>query len=502
MNALDWNAHQSPKVFKVNLTTLKRESIEPQKQNWFRWVSDQQGNVRVGVSKENISGGLTQDRSRYDVHVKDLSSGKWKTLWTYNHGDADSITPLGFLKDPNFLLIEALHEGRDAIFKVDLRQPEKRELFYSSKKRHVGGTLFYSPLLKEPVGYHTTGGIRFWNDTYTAFDKVIDKALPTTTNYLKALSNDETKYLVYAVSDVDSGTYYLGDRKAKTLNPVAYRHMALDPSKLAPSTKQHITARDGKKIKFFVTTPKGSELKKTTPKETNSKDAGNDHALPTVIYANHGQSNASKGGFDYRTQLLVNQGYRVIQVNFRKGTGGYYNFMRGSIDNWADQLYQDINDVAVWANEKGLVKDDKLCLLGSAYAGYAALMAVASAEYAYTCVATLGAMTDIRSQLVAHEGFSNYEIAKAQLSNKRDIQKQYSPTHHASAFTASTLLIHGTKDSEVRFKQGTQLYKALKKAKKDVEYVEIEKDDSIPTTDENRLRVYKKIETFFAKHLQ
>lgn len=488
LHALDWNARVSPKVFKVNLSTLERKSVESQKQNWRSFIADRQGNVRVGTFRESRGGAIARNRLQYEVNVKNLATKKWETLWSYAYGDEDAVSPLGFMTDPNFLLVEALHENRDAIFKVDLRKPDQKELFYSEPTRNVGGEIYYSPKSGEPVGYYSGTAIHFWDEKYKAFIKGINNALAHTNNRLLSLNNDENKYLVYSESDVDSGTYYLGDRKAKSLNPVAYRYMALDPIQLAKSRKVLVDDKTHNKemtnkgkIKVFVTNP-------TEPQSIKPK--------PTIIYVNQGVGKASRGGFNDKVQLLAHQGYQVIQANFK-----YSRFMRGDISQWGDELYQNINEVLHWAKTEKMIEDDNVCLLGETYAGWAALMAIAKNKGAYKCVATIGAMTDILAQVSAHEGFVEYERVKAQLSDKRAIQKQYSPTTYTDSFSTPALIIHGESDSEVRSKQGQKFYKALKRAKNDVEYIEIKNEDSSLTTDKSRIRVYKKLIDFFDKHL-
>lgn len=485
LHALDWNAKLSPRVFKVNLTTLQRTAVKSQEHLWDDWIADKEGNVRIATEKKQVTGGAERNRTQYRVHVKDLKSGKWNVLWEYSFGDKNAVIPLGFTSDPNTLLVEADHNGRDAIFEVDLQNPTKKTLFYSVENKNVGGTLFYSNLTNNPVGYHTVSGISFWDDKYEAFDRSIDKALPKTKNYLTNLSMDETKYLVYSQSDTDSGTYYLGDRVKKTLKPIAYKYMGLDPTLMSTSKRYMVPARDGQKVEVFLTQPQNSEEK----------------ALPTIIYSNHGNGAAAVGGFDYRTQYLVSRGYNVVQVNFRKGTGGYYKFMAGGIDQWGDQLYQDLDDVLAWGIREKYISSNKVCLMGERYAGYAALMAVAKGEGDYKCVVTFGAMTDIHNQVLSTEGYTHHEKTKQRLSNKSKIQKKYSVTSYAKDFDSASLLIHGTSDSNIRFKQSAMLNKALKRSKKNVEYIEIKDEESTLTTDESRLRVYKQVDSFLKQYL-
>lgn len=486
LHAIDWSARQVPQVFRVNLNTLDRKTVQLGRENWQNIMTDRQSNLRVGIHRDIQSGGAVKTRTLYEVNVKDLETKEWSTLATFTAGSPERIWPLGFLSDPDMLLVEALHQGRDAIFKIDLRKPKERSLYYASKTANVGGTLFYSKTSNNPVGYYTTTGIYFWDADYRAFSQGIDKALPSTNNHLKALNINETKYLVYSSSDIDSGTYYLGDRKQKSLNPVAFKYQSLAPENLVSSQRHLVTARDGEKIKVFVTRPKNH----------------NNKALPTIIYANHGRHSAAVGGFDYRTQLWVNRGYAVVQVNFRHGLGNFYNFMQGDVSQWAPNLYQDLADVTKWSVQQGYTDATKTCLFGENYGGYVALMAAAKNEHSFKCIATIGALTDINHHLFKSKSFVSYEQITKRFSSDSSIQSAFSPVSFANTFLPSVLLAHGEDDGMLRAVQSKIMYDALNKYNKNSELILIENEDSKFSTDASRIKVFKAIELFFAAHLQ
>lgn len=485
LHAIDWDIRQAPQVFKVNLDTLERKTVLPGKENWVRILTDRQSNVRVGLFREVESGGFVDTQVQYDLIVKDINTNKWSTLTSFTENSSDAMWPLGFLDDPNHLLVEAQHNGRDAIFSIDLKNPSAKKLYYSSNTANVGGTLFYSYKTNQPVGYYTVAGIKFWDEDYVAFSDALDKALNKTNNYLKGFSKDENQYILYSQSDVDSGTYYLGNREQKSLNPVAFAYQSLDPANL-PSTQKHlVSGRDGQEIEVFVTLPKSHK----------------EGPLPTVIYSHHGRGSAAVGGFDYRTQLWANRNYAVIQVNFRHAMGAYYNFMQGDVSNWAPNLYQDLSDVTKWAVKEGYTDTQKTCLFGSGYAGYIALMAAAKKEHNFKCVATVGAMTDINNHLFNLEGFVSQDIQTARLSADKGVQKAFSPTYYAKEFDAAVLLAHGEDDSSVRAIQSLKMHAALSEHNKQSEHILIESEDSNFSTDESRIKVFQAIETLFAEHL-
>lgn len=485
LHAMDWSARQAPQVFRVNLNTLARSTVLLGRENWSNIMTDRQGNVRVGMYKEVESGGLVDTEVTYELKVRDHGTKKWRVLASFVENSPSAVWPLGFLNDPNMLLVKAKSEGRDAIFKIDLRKPNERTLFYSSDDNDVGGSLFYSNKTNEPIGYATSAGVKFWDDSYETLNQSVNKALPNTHNFLRTFGIEENKYLVYSKSDVDSGTYYLGDKEAKSLNPVAFAYQGLDPVNLAQTERHSMQTQDNKLVEVFVTLPKNHD---GTP-------------LPTIIYANQGGRNASVGGFDYRTQLWANRGYAVVQVNFRRPLAGYYGFMKGDVSEWAPTLYNDVIDAQKWAISEGITDSEKVCLYGQHYAAYIALMAAAKHPNTFKCVATVAAVTDINNYLFNNKGFTSHEQKIASWSPSASIQTQYSPTTYASKMTAPVFIAHGEDDGNVRIIQSQLMHEALLDNKKPVTYIEIPNEDSSFSTDDSRMKVYGELEMFFKQYL-
>ncbi|NDV92605.1 prolyl oligopeptidase family serine peptidase [Alteromonas sp. 345S023] len=484
LHALDWNARQTPQVFKVNLNTLARTTEMIGKENWSNFVADRQGNVRAGIYKEIISGGLVDTKVMFELHVKDEKSNKWRVLARFEQNSDDSVWPLGFTKDPNILLVKSRYEGRDAIYKIDLKNADQRTLFYANDT-NISGTLFYSNKTNNPVGYITNTNVIFWDEEYQGFKQRIDAALPNTDNRVISFDKTENKYLVFSKNDVDSGTYYLGNRKEKSLLPIAYTHSGLDPANLAKTTQHTFVARDGTTRNLFVTLP---------PNLT-------DEPVPSIVYVTEGIGDSRTGGFDFKTQLWANRGYAVVQINFRRPLSGYYGFMHGDVTQWAPTLYNDVADAYEWGKKENIIDPQNTCVFGQHFAGYIALMARAHNPSMFQCAATIAPVTDINNYLFANKGFTIYEQLIAGWSSNGNIQQKYSPISYADQVATPTFIAHGEDDGIVRVTQSQLLSEALSNQDVAVKYVEIPDEDSYFSTDESRLKVYSELEAFFASSL-
>jgi dipeptidyl aminopeptidase/acylaminoacyl peptidase len=76
-----------------------------------------------------------------------------------------------------------------------------------------------------------------------------------------------------------------------------------------------------------------------------------------------------------------------------------------------------------------------------------------------------------------------------------------SPSRLAAQFQAPVLLVHGTNDRSVPYAQTETMVKALQAAGKDVRLVTLDRGDHFLSDQEHRLRFYRELEGFLARHI-
>ena len=126
-----------------------------------------------------------------------------------------------------------------------------------------------------------------------------------------------------------------------------------------------------------------------------------------------------------------------------------------------------------------------VCIVGASYGGYAALAAGAFSAELYDCVVAIAPVADLQLMLrqeARDHGRRNWVIdywedQYGADASEKDELRAISPAHHADAFTAPVLLIHGKKDTVVNLKQSKTMYRALRKADKDVRLIELKGED-------------------------
>ncbi|WP_216825018.1 alpha/beta hydrolase family protein [Agarilytica rhodophyticola] len=478
--ALDGFDPGSPTLYKVALNKRKMVSVHRAKPNVYNWMTDQQHKVRIAYYFKDTT---------YKILHSMPNTSKWKTLWQFESFAADQVWPIGFDKDPNYLYVNALHQGRDAIFKVDIRDPKlTKELILSDPKYDINGSLIYSKISGEVIGLSVNkgDGYVFWDKKYQALQRGINKALPDTDNYFYSFSHDEQKYILFSSSDTHPGVYYLGNRKDKSLSIAARQYSQLNENNTAKKQRVNYKARDGLEIEAYLTLPKGNQ-------EATS--------LPTVIFPHGGPISYDGIGFDYWVQFFANRGYAVLQMNFRGSSGYGHNFMKAGLQNWGLAMQDDVEDGARWMIKQGYSDPKKICIVGASYGGYAALMGSVKTPDLYQCAVSFAGVSDVAYLVKSSRRYDNYEIVKEQIgSNMSDLKKR-SPVRYADKISIPTLLIHGNKDRRVRVEHSRRMHRALKKANKDVQYLELEEGNHYLSNNDHRIATFKAMDEFLAKYL-
>ncbi|WP_036186405.1 alpha/beta hydrolase family protein [Marinimicrobium agarilyticum] len=469
-----------PLIYKVNLNNRNVTRFHPPEKGVCHWMTDRQHRVRLSQ---------TCDETQFGVRVRDNEQEDWRTLWQYQAFSEDTVRPLGFGKDPNILYISAYHEGLRAVFKVDLsEEPVSRELVYADPENDVNGRLLYSSKTGEVIGVsHVNGqGFTFWKDEYKNFQAAINNALPNTTNYIIDFSEDEQKYLVLASSDTDSGTYFLGDREAGTLDAIAYRYQQLPPEKMQPQKTYNYKARDGLEIEAFLTLPEDY--------------AG--EPVPAVVFPHGGPIAQTTRGFNYWTQLMANRGYAVLQMNFRGSSGKGVAFMQAGLKNWGEEMQDDVQDGALKMIEDGIADPEKICIVGGSYGGYAALMGAAKTPDFYRCAFSFAGVSDVPALVRRYSSrYSKTDIVDLQIGDDREQLSAISPVNLASDITIPVMLVHGAQDEQVRVSQSQDMAEALERAEASFEYIELEGANHYLSHNDDRLATLGALERFLEQHL-
>ncbi len=467
-------------VYKINIKTQKATVYHSSKSNVGNWMTDQQHRVRVGTQVKD---------DQVSIVVYDLDSKKWKSLWVYKLFSEDQVDPLGFGKDPDEFYIRAYHQSRQAIFKVNLKDPElKRELVLADPNYDIQGHLVYSPVNGEVVGVSASaeGGTHFFDKEMQALQVKIDKAVPHHRNYLYSMTNDLKQFLVFSSSSTNSGTYYLGQTQPVKLDAVAYSYKKLLPELMSDTKTIQYKARDGLAIEAFLTLPKDGERKN----------------LPTLVFPHGGPMARDSESFDYWTQFFVSKGYAVLQMNFRGSDGQGIELRNAGLKNWGKEMQDDIEDGARKLIADGIADPNAIAIVGASYGGYAALMGSVKTPDFYRCAISVNGVSNVFDLVKDNRVFwRSYNAIDEQIGNDNATLRAISPVNFADKIKVPVLLIHGTDDRQVEIKHSYQMRDALQKAKKDVTFLELPSEDHYLSNEKNRIDTFRAMDAFLDKCL-
>jgi dipeptidyl aminopeptidase/acylaminoacyl peptidase len=468
-------------VYQVNVKTGKASVLQRQRSNVRTWVVDRQGQVRASTDYNDRT-------TESSVRVLRPGQTEWVEAWRWPAFSEQAISILGFGKDPKDLYISANHEGRLAVFKVDLTKADlPRQLILSHPVYDIEGSLIYSAARDEPVGiYFSDESSRslFWDEEFKAFQAGLDKALPDTVNYITNLSSDDRSYLVYATNATNPGLYLLGNRDEKSLLPLAETFPGLNEENLVHKEKISYKARDGLNIEGYLSVPKG----KTGP-----------GAL--VVLPHGGPFSQDSNSFDTFSAYLANKGYLVFQPNFRGSTGYGHQFLTQAVGQYGMAMQDDITDGTVYLIEQKIADPKRICIMGASYGGYAALLGAARTPDLYQCAISFAGISDLRELRASYRNYTNYNLAKKQFGEDNDLLEQNSPLNMVEKIKVPVLLLHGTEDRSVPVKQSRMMAEELADEKKVFTYIEIEDGthhlDYLP----HRKQTFEAIDAFLNKYL-
>ncbi len=463
-------------VFLFDVKKNKLKKVESPQGFTSDYMADRQHNIRIGIRTKNT------ERS---VIYRDVDSDDWKPLWTYEYLSDDTVIPVGFGSDPHTLYITADNDGFYALFRVNLKDPDlKRELVFAEADGDFCGRLMFSRKTNSVSGLDLCNSTVLWDEELKGLQTSIDKLLPSTHNQITSLSENEEKYLLLSTSSANPGMFYFGDREASKLFPFAKRFEVLDYESLTESQIVTFTASDNVDISSRVSRPAIN---------------ANESKPPLVVIPYSGSLRA--GGYNLLTQMLINRGYVVLDMtdsNIADRMYGPDKKLRG----WGFRAQQDVEEATRFMIAQGNVDPSKICILGHQYGGYASLLATVKSPDLYTCVISVSGVSDLEDLVSSRRKSDQRKLIRKWAGTEYGGVEERSPINGAEKIQATVLLIHPDDDRIIDVSQSRNMESALKKAKKDVQYIEIEGGSYNLTSQAERDIVFNAIDDFLAEHLK
>jgi dipeptidyl aminopeptidase/acylaminoacyl peptidase len=467
-----------PDVHSLDVYTGLTSVVQRSRVPIMSWAADRKGVLRFGS-------GFTDSRALYIT--RDAAGEPWRTLAKWERG-SESFKVLGFGAMPGTLLVGDEHNGRDAIFEMDLTEKNDRQLLFSNPEVDVEEPIYW-PVDRRIVGfdYETEKPHRLvFDQEAKAIYAALDQLLPNSWNDVIDASRDGKKLLLSSRSDVRPNDYYILDLVDNKLRRVGSANPALAKWPLSPQQPVMIKGPDGLTLPGYLTLPLNSTGRN----------------LPTVVYPHGGPYARDSWGYDAMVQFMASRGYAVVQVNFRGSTGYGEQWFEAGLRNWGTVMVDDVTAATRWAIDQGIADPKRTCIVGWSFGGYAALMSAVRENELYKCVVSIAGVADLRALVNDEKRFygGRYRAQFSIGSDANDL-KAGSPLRAVDRIKAPVLMIHGDDDVQVAYAQSERMARALKNANKKYELVIIKDGNHSLTRYEWRATLYSKLEEFLGQNL-
>ncbi|HFA49039.1 MAG TPA: S9 family peptidase [Bacteroidetes bacterium] len=449
------------------------------------WMCDHEGRIRIATK---VTGGTnttllfrkTEDEPFQEVLTTDFR---------------ESVSPLFFdFKNPNVVYVSS-NQGRDksVITKLDLTTgKEIGQPIFSHEEVDVS-MLGYSRKRKVPtaISYTTDKRHFYFLDKMTeeryAF---LEEKLPGYEVVVTATNKDEDKFMIRTYSDRSLGAYYLFDQNKKELYKITDVSPWINEADMAAMQPIKYKSRDGLTINGYLTLPVDGAQKN----------------LPVIINPHGGPWVRDHWGYNPEVQVMANEGYAVLQINYRGSTGYGRKFWEMSFKQWGRTMQDDLTDGVNWLIKEGIADPKRVAIYGGSYGGYAALAGAAFTPDLYACAIDYVGVSNLFTFMKTIPPYwKPYLDMMYEMVGNPEKDKEYmaaaSPVFHIDKIKAPLFVIQGANDPRVNIDESDQIVKALRARGVEVLYMVKYDEGHGFHNEENRFEVYKAMLGFLNKHL-
>lgn len=474
-------------VWRLTLSTGKKELLLQNTINAIGWVADLSGTVRLALKMNDLGG----------TEVWKVDGASFKNI--YSCTAEESCGPLRFHKDNRRVYVET-NKGEPDLTRLVLLDVDtlKEELVEEDPNHQVDLTgVEFSEKTDELIATLYEGDrLRVYpkESLFAADIQFVKKQLPQGDVLWASRSSDDRFQIVIATSDVDPGATYLYDRQAKKLDFLYRPRPRLPVEHLTAMKAVRIQARDGVEIQSYLSMPRGADQAK---------------GLPAVILVHGGPWARDSWGYNSFAQFLANRGYVVIQPNFRGSSGFGKKFLNLGNGQWGTGTMQhDISDVREWLVREGIADPKRIAITGGSYGGYATLAGLTFTPNLYAAGVDIVGPSNILTLLHSLPPYweplrKMFALRVGDMDKPAELErlKAQSPLNSAKNIRAPLLVIQGANDPRVKQAEADQIVIALRELKLPVHYLVAPDEGHGFRGRVNRLAMMTEIEHFLGKHL-
>lgn len=229
---------------------------------------------------------------------------------------------------------------------------------------------------------------------------------------------------------------------------------------------------------------------------------------PALVYAHGGPIRQMLPGwnpmdyyyYDYANQQwLADQGFVVLAVNFRAGSGYGQAFRRAPAQGpRGASEYQDLLAARAWLAARPDVDSSRIGIFGGSYGGYLTSLALARDSKLFAAGVDRHGVHDWRESAKGGDNSGLWGLQADEL----ELAGSSSPITRIADWRSPVLVIHGDDDPAVLFAQSTNLVTALRRQQVPVETLVLPGEHHFFLRHASWLQVHERTLDFFTRHLQ
>ncbi len=471
---------ESMRLLKVNIYQAKKELI----------TRTPFGNMQLTFNSDGLpvtATGVDFRGNRKMFFYKDL---EWKEV--SEKEPIHALTPIYLNKQGDKLYLQApVDEKTTGIYEYDLASKELKLVFNDPKSDVVDlivdsddNSMVGAVTMPGKVEYHYFGE----GSDFAKLHQSLTSAFGGVGVSILSSTDDMNEHVLFVQSDKNPGDFYLFNRKKGSADYLLSTKKWIDPAIMSERRPISFKARDGETIHGYLTLPKDSKK-----------------PVPLVTYVHGGPYGIrDEWWFDSQSQLLANNGFAVLQVNYR-GSGGYgETYEKTAYKKRSTLIQHDIIDGTKWAMSRPDV-EAKACIMGWSFGGYSALMSPLIEPELFSCsIAAAGVYDAVRQEKSADYAAVHslsFEVDE-KYGKDEDLLKKESPVTYIDKLKAPIMIVHGGNDTRVPPEQAYILKEALEERNKSYEWFFKEKEGHGFFDPKNRVEFYQRSLEFLNKHLR
>jgi len=406
--------------------------------NLIHWITNRDGQIIAAVKKTSDGKMVFQKlQAKTFVDVKSL--------------DENGIWPVAISPDgTRVFAISGENSDQKELVSVNSDTLEDMKPVFRMPGKDIVSIIFDEN--RQPIGarYYQEGMLvnHYFDSASAVIQKRLSKTFPDSNSVVIHKTDANDKSLVYVDSPSSPGSLYYFDQVANEISKIDDQAPWLEGTAFSKSKAIIARSTDGLDLEAYLTMPSKSTAAR----------------VPLVVVPHGGPIGVRDDRhFDRETQFLASLGYAVLKVNYRGSDGFGKAFRDAGKQSLGTKIEEDIEAVLAKALSTESIDSGRMCIVGSSYGGYSALVSVARWPDRYRCAVSVSGVSDRLLQFTASDSVLIPEVKKVMPEyfgdpmTQKDKMISEQPVYMYKRIKAPVMLVHGTDDKRVDYENALRM---------------------------------------------